>query len=73
MLGDPLVRLAEVVDFELFRAELETALACSDRATGGRPPYDAVQMFKVLVLQRLASTPPRAKIIQTHYLAVFCI
>ena len=51
--GDPLERLAAVVDFELFRAELEAALARSDRAKGGRPAYDAVLMFKVLVLQTL--------------------
>ena len=51
--GDPLERLASVVDFELFRPELEAALARPDRAKGGRPPYDAVMMFKVLVLQTL--------------------
>ena len=51
--GDPLERLARVVDFEAFRAELETALAHAGRAKGGRPPYDAVLMFKVLVLQTL--------------------
>ena len=51
--GDPLERLALVIDFELFRDELEAALARSDRAKGGRPPYDAVLMFKVLVLQTL--------------------
>ena len=51
--GDPLERLAAVVDFELFRCELERALKRSDRAKGGRPPYDAVLMFKVLVLQTL--------------------
>jgi transposase, IS5 family len=51
--GDPLERLALVIDFELFRAELAAALARSDRARGGRPPYDAVLMFKVLVLQTL--------------------
>jgi hypothetical protein len=42
--GDPLERLAAVVDFEVFRAELDRALARSDRAKGGRPPYDAVLM-----------------------------
>ena len=51
--GDALERLARAVDFELFRPELETALARSDRSKGGRPPYDAVLMFKVLVLQTL--------------------
>ncbi len=51
--GDPLERLALVVDFELFRDELDAALARSDRTKGGRPPYDTVLMFKVLVLQTL--------------------
>ena len=46
-------RQARAVDFELFRAELEAALGRSDRSKGGRPPYDAVLMFKVLVLQTL--------------------
>ena len=51
--GDPLERLDSVVDFELFRAELDAALERSDRVKGGRPPYDAVMMFKILVLQTL--------------------
>jgi IS5 family transposase len=51
--GDPLERLARVIDFELFRPELAAALAHSDRAKGSRPPYDAVLMFKILVLQTL--------------------
>ena len=51
--GDPLERLAQVVDFEVFRGDLEAALSRSDRAKGGRPAYDAVLMFKVLVLQTL--------------------
>ena len=51
--GDPLERLAAVVDFELFRPELNAALERSNRARGGRPPYDAVLMFKVLLLQAL--------------------
>ena len=55
--GDPLERLTMVVDFELFRAELEAPLARSDRAKGGRPPYDPVLMFKVLVLQTLYTLP----------------
>lgn len=53
--GDPLERLSAVVDFALFRPVLDAALARSDRCKGGRPPYDAVLMFKVLVLQALYS------------------
>jgi IS5 family transposase len=51
--GDPLERLRAVVDFEAFRAELEAAPPRADRSRGGRPPWDAVLMFRVLVLQAL--------------------
>jgi len=51
--GDPLARLKAVVDFELFRTELEAGLHRADRSRGGRPSYDAVLMFRVLVLQTL--------------------
>ena len=51
--GDPLERLAQVIDFEVFRGDLEAVLSRSDRTKGGRPPYDAVLMFKILVLQTL--------------------
>jgi len=51
--GDPLERLSTVIDFELFRPELEAVLGRRDRGKGGRPPYDAVLMFKVLVVQTL--------------------
>ena len=49
--GDPLDRLRAVVDFEVFRPELEAALKRPDRSRGGRPPYEAVLMFRILVLQ----------------------
>ena len=51
--GDLLVKLAAVVDFEPFRCRLKKAQKRSDVAKGGRPPYDSVLMFKVLVLQAL--------------------
>ena len=50
-LGDQLEAYGRVVDFELFRPELEAALSYSDGAKGGRPPCDPVRMFKVLVIQ----------------------
>ncbi|RMI14600.1 IS5 family transposase [Pseudoroseomonas wenyumeiae] len=53
--GDPLERLAAVVDFEIFRPVLDAALTRSDRSRGDRPPYDAVLMFRILVLQALYS------------------
>jgi IS5 family transposase len=51
--GDPLVRLSALINFEVFRPALTKALNRSDGSKGGRPPYDAVLMFKVLVLQTL--------------------
>jgi transposase, IS5 family len=50
-LGDQLLAFAAAVDFEVFRAELTRALAYSDGSQGGRPPFDPVTMFKVLVIQ----------------------
>ena len=50
-LGDQLEAYGRVVDFELFRPELEAALSYSDGTKGGRPPCDPVMMFKVLVIQ----------------------
>jgi IS5 family transposase len=49
--GDPLEVLDSMVDFEYFRTWLVEGLGYSDRAQGGRPPFDPVSMFKVLVLQ----------------------
>lgn len=50
-LGDQLETFAGAVDFEIFRADLVRALAYSDGSQGGRPPFDPVMMFKVLVIQ----------------------
>ncbi len=40
--GDPLERLAGVIDFELFRPELDATFDRSDGRQGGRPPMDPV-------------------------------
>jgi transposase, IS5 family len=40
-----------VVDFEMFRPDLVAALNYSNGTKGGRPPFDPVLMFKVLVIQ----------------------
>lgn len=52
-LGDQLEAFSRVIDFEVFRADLEAALSRSDGAKGGRPPYDCVLMFKVLIVQTI--------------------
>ena len=50
-LGDQLDMFARIVDFELFRPDLLQALAYSSGTQGGRPPFDPVMMFKILVIQ----------------------
>jgi len=51
-LGDPLEKLKAGIDFEQFRSLLEENLIAKTKGKGGRPPYDYVLMFKVLILQR---------------------
>ncbi|MDP4576276.1 IS5 family transposase [Qipengyuania sp. G39] len=58
--GDPLERLAAAVDFEVFRGPLVAALRRGSRGKGGRPPFDPVLMFRILVLQALYSLSDEA-------------
>jgi IS5 family transposase len=51
--GDPLERLNRVIRWEEFRGTLRAIVESRDRVKGGRPPYDHILMFKVLVLQSL--------------------
>jgi IS5 family transposase len=51
--GDPLEKLSGTVDFVIFRPDLSKALRRGDPAKGGRPGFDAVLKFKMLVLQSL--------------------
>lgn len=51
-LGDSLERLC-ILNWELFRRILENAQKKDRKGPGGRPAYDCVLLFKILVLQRL--------------------
>lgn len=48
----PLNRLNEVIDWELFRQPIEKALYVEPKGLGGRPPFDKVMMFKIVILQK---------------------
>lgn len=53
-IGCPLDKLAKVIDFEMFRPELEDNLLNHDRKNNaGAKPFDVVLMFKVLIIKRL--------------------
>ena len=62
--GDPLEKLAATVDLEIFRAELAAALGARARAKGGRPAFDPVLKFRMLVLQAMHGL----SLAQTEYL-----
>jgi len=50
-LGDPLERLDKAIDWSMFRYTLNKHLRRESLGPGGRPAYDYVMMFKVLILQ----------------------
>ena len=52
-LGDSLERLDGAIDWELFRPRLTKVFKKEARGAGGRPPYDYLMLFKILVLQRI--------------------
>jgi hypothetical protein len=52
-LQDLLEALTQYIDFEIFRAQLEAVFVKERKSAAGRKPYDAVLMFKILLLQRL--------------------
>src|SRR3972149_2994711 len=50
--GDPLNRLNEVIEWEIFDPILESAFGGEAKGPGGRPPFEWRMMCKILVLQR---------------------
>jgi IS5 family transposase len=51
--GDDLERIAALVDFAQVRLDLERAVPRGNGSKGGRPVFDHVLMFKVLLLQAM--------------------
>lgn len=52
-LGDPLAELDKSIDWEQFRYLVEKPFSKTDPKRGGRPHYDRIMMFKLLILQRI--------------------
>ena len=52
-MGDPLEVLDRAIKWEDFRSVIERNIRHPRSSKGGRPPFDVVLMFKILVLQRL--------------------
>jgi IS5 family transposase len=52
-LGNPLEKLHKVINFEMFRDELEAQMLNHDKkSNAGSRPYDVVMMFKIILLKR---------------------
>ena len=52
-IGNPLEKISNVIDFEIFRNTLETKLLNTEKKNNaGAKPYDVVMMFKIMILQR---------------------
>lgn len=52
-LGDPLEQLNGIVNWQMFVPVLDRAIPREKSDKGGRPPFDNLLMFKVLVIKRL--------------------
>lgn len=50
--GDPLERLKKIINWEVFRKIIENIFQIEPKGPGGRPRYDVILMFKILILQR---------------------
>ena len=50
-LGDPLEKINALIDWEIFRSILERRTRKQDYSKGGRPPFDVIFMFKIIMLQ----------------------
>jgi len=52
-MGNPLESVSKVLDFEMFRASLESKLLNTNKKNNaGAKPYDVVMLFKIMILQR---------------------
>jgi len=52
-LGDSLEKLNEHIEWDIFEKPLSGAFKKEAQGPGGRPPYNYVMMFKILVLQKI--------------------
>jgi Transposase domain (DUF772). len=51
--GDPLTRINEIVNWEMFRPALEKARDKGPKSNVGAKGYDVILLFKILILQSL--------------------
>jgi IS5 family transposase len=54
-MGDPLVKLSEIIDWRIFEVPINEIFTNSvqDSTKGGRPPFSKLMLFKALIIQSL--------------------
>lgn len=52
-LGDNLEKLNSVINWEIFRSIIDRALASDKKSNAGRPPFDHILLFKIIILQKI--------------------
>ena len=52
-MGDILEKLNAVINWEMFRPIITNALTNTEKKCAGRPSYDFILLFKIIILQRL--------------------
>ena len=50
-LGDPLEKITRTINWEIFRPILNKAFQKEESGLGGRPSWDYILMFKIILLQ----------------------
>ncbi|QZT38686.1 IS5 family transposase [Halosquirtibacter xylanolyticus] len=73
-MGDPLYRLNQVIDWELFLPILEKVYEKDRKSNAGAPAYCPIMMFKILILQRyynLSDFQTEYQIIDRHSFSQF--
>jgi IS5 family transposase len=68
-MGDPLEKLSEAIDWKQFKPIIERAFRKDRKSNAGRPPFDFIMMFKILILQsmyNLSDAQTQFQIIDRH-------
>lgn len=52
-LGDPLEKLENAINWKHFKPILDKVFRKERKSNAGRPPFDYIMMFKILVLQTM--------------------
>jgi IS5 family transposase len=52
-LGDPLEKLTKAIDWERFKPVIAKAFRKERKSNAGRPPFDYLMMFKIMILQHM--------------------